>query len=178
MLKTIGIIVIAIVAVVAGILIYAATRPNSFHVQRSVEIKAPAEKIFALINDFARWPSWSPYEGKDPAMRRDIGAVTAGTGATYGWSGNNKVGEGRMEILESTAPSRILIKLDFLRPIEGHNTATFTLEPKDDATEVTWAIDGPSPFIAKVMGLVFNMDRMIGADFEVGLANLKRLAEQ
>lgn len=178
MLKVIAAIVVIVLVIVAGILIYAATKPDTFRVQRSASIKAPPEKIFPLINDLAQWRTWSPYEAKDPAMQREMSAVTAGTGATYAWKGNRNVGEGRMEIVESTPPSKIAIKLDFISPIEGHNVATFTLEPAADGTNVTWAMDGPSPYIAKVMGVVFDMDKMIGTDFAVGLANLKALAEK
>lgn len=178
MLKIIGVVVLIAAVVVAGILIYAATRPDSFRVQRSATIKAPPEKIFPLINDFSQWPNWSPYETKDPAMQREMSAITAGQGATYAWKGNRNVGQGRMEIVESAPARMIVIKLDFISPIEGHNTATFTLEPAGDATNVTWAMDGPSPYIAKVMGVVFDMDKMIGTDFAAGLANLKALAEK
>ena len=178
MLKIAGVIVVIVLVILAGILVYAATKPDTFRVQRSATIKAPPEKIFPQINDFAQWRNWSPYEGKDPAMQREMSAVTAGLGATYAWKGNRNVGEGRMEIVESAAPGKIVIKLDFIRPIEGHNVATFTLEPATDGTNVTWAMDGPSPYIAKVMGVVFDMDKMIGTDFAAGLANLKALAEK
>jgi uncharacterized protein YndB with AHSA1/START domain len=177
MLKIIGIIAVVAFVLPAGLLIYAATRPDSFRVQRSIVIAAPPEKIFGLIADFARWPDWSPYETKDPAMRREMSAVTAGRGATYAWAGNSQVGEGRMEIVEAQTPALIRIKLDFLKPFEAHNTATFTLEPRGAETEVTWAMDGPSPFITKVMGVICDLDKMIGADFAAGLANLKRRAE-
>lgn len=177
MIKTIVILVI-IVIILAALLIYAATRPDSFRVERSTSIKASPEKIFALLNDFHRWPAWSPWEKLDPAMNRAHGGSEAGRGAIYEWDGNSKVGKGRMEILESTPSSRIRIKLDFIRPFEGHNTAEYTLEPKGDSTQVTWAMYGPSPYMAKVMGIFTSMDRMIGKDFEAGLANLKALAEK
>ena len=178
MLKIIAVIVVIVLVILASILIYAATKPDTFRVERSATIKAPPEKIFPLIDDFAQWRSWSPYEGKDPAMTREMSAVTAGKGATYAWKGNRNVGEGRMEIVESTPSSKIAIKLDFISPIEGHNVATFTLQPVAEGTNVTWAMDGPSPYIAKVMGVVFDMDKMIGTDFAAGLENLKNLAEK
>ena len=178
MLKTLAIIAVVVVVVVAGILIYAATKPDTFRVQRTVTIKASPEKIFALINDFKAWPLWSPYEKKDPAMKRSYGAVTAGRGATYAWEGDKNVGQGNMEILDVSAPRKIIIKLDFLKPFEAHNQAEFTLEGGDTATTVTWAMHGPHPFMMKVMDLVVGMDKMVGKDFETGLANLKQLAEQ
>jgi uncharacterized protein YndB with AHSA1/START domain len=178
MLKTLAIIVVVVLVVIAGILIYASTRPDSFRVQRSTSIKAPPQKIFAMINDLKAWATWSPYEKKDPAMKRSFGAVTAGKGATYEWDGDKNVGKGHMEIVEAAPPNKVVIKLDFLKPFEAHNTAEFTLEPKGDTTLVSWAIYGPSAYITKVMGLFFNMDTMIGKDFEVGLADLKAAAEK
>ena len=175
MIKTIlGVIVV----VVAALLGYAATRPDTFSVQRAASIKAPPEKIFPLIDDFHRWPVWSPWEKMDPDMKRTYSGAAAGKGAAYAWQGNNKVGEGRMEILDDPAPSKVVIKLDFIKPFEGHNTATFLLVPKGDVTDVTWTMDGPSPFVAKLMGVFMNMDKMIGNDFETGLANLKAAAEK
>ena len=111
-------------------------------------------------------------------MKRTLGSVTAGKGAVYEWDGNKEVGKGRMEIIESTPPSQIDIKLDFLEPFEAHNTAEFRLEPQGEQTRVTWALFGPMPFVSKVMTTFFNMDRMIGRDFEAGLANLKAAAEK
>ena len=179
MLKTILIIVaIVIVVGVAGVLALAAAKPDSFRVQRSTVIKAAPDRIFALINDFKAWPQWSPYEHRDPNLQRKLSGTDAGLGAVYEWSGDKNVGQGRMEILESTAPGKIVIKLDFLKPFEAHNTATFTLVPNGETTAVTWAMDGPSPFITKVMGVFMNFDKLIGTDFETGLANLKRLTEQ
>ena len=134
MLKILAIIVVVVLVVIAGILIYASTRPDSFRVQRSVGIKAPPQKIFPLIDDLKAWAGWSPYEKKDPAMKRSFGPITAGKGATYEWEGNKNVGQGRMEILEATPPGKVLIKLDFLKPFEAHNMAEFTLEPKGDTT--------------------------------------------
>jgi carbon monoxide dehydrogenase subunit G len=178
MLKTILlIIVIVLVVAVVGVVALAAAKPDSFRVQRSTSIKAAPDKIFALINDFKAWPKWSPYENRDPNMQRTLSGADAGPGAVYEWKGDKNVGQGRMEILESTAPTKITIKLDFLTPFEAHNTATFTMVPQGDATEVTWAMDGPSPFITKVMGVFMNFDKLIGTDFETGLANLKRLTE-
>ena len=166
-----------IVLLVAGLLAYAATRPDSFRVQRTASIKAPPEKIFALINDLKGWPAWSPYEKKDPAMKRTLSGAATGKGAIYEWQGNKEVGKGKMEIAETTPPSKVVIKLDFFEPFEAHNIAEFDLQNKGESTDVTWAIYGPSPFITKLMSVFFNMDKMIGRDFEVGLANLKAVAE-
>jgi carbon monoxide dehydrogenase subunit G len=177
MLKIIAIIAIVVVALIAGVLAYAATKPDTLRVQRTASIKATPEKIFALINDFRSWGVWSPYEKKDPAMKRTLSGAASGKGAVYEWDGNGNVGRGRMEILESS-PEKITIKLDFMKPIEGHNIAEFTLEPDGDATRVTWVMYGPSPYIGKVMSVFLNMDRMIGTDFEAGLANLKTATEQ
>jgi hypothetical protein len=178
MLKIAGIAVVVLLVVVACLLIYAATRPNAFRVQRSLAIKAPAEKIYAQIADFHAWASWSPYEKKDPDMKRTFTGAPSGKGAVYAWDGNKNVGAGRMEVLEAPAPSLVKIKLDFLKPFEGHNTAEFTMVPSGDTTNVTWAMYGPSPFMMKVMGTFMNMDKMIGDDFAVGLANLKSLVER
>jgi uncharacterized protein YndB with AHSA1/START domain len=163
---------------VGGFLIYAATRPDTFRVERTATIKAPPERIFPLINDFQRWGAWSPFEKKDPAMKRTLSGAPSGSGAVYEWDGNKEIGQGRMEIVESVPPSRVTLKLDFTRPFKAHNIVDFTLEPRGDSTQVTWAIHGPSPFISKVMGIVFNMDKMIGKDFEAGLAALKSVSEQ
>ena len=175
MFKTIAVIVIALVL---GWLGYAATRPDTFRVARSAVINAPPQKVFAIVNDFHRWVEWSPYEVRDPAMKRTLSGAEAGVGAVYMWDGNSDVGAGRMEILDAPVPSRITMKLDFMRPFEGHNTAEYTFKPQGDATEVTWAITGPSPFVQKLVGVFVNMDDMIGRDFATGLANLKTLAEK
>ena len=177
MLKWLSIIAAGGIVAVAAVLGYAATRPDSFEVRRSIAIDAPADEIFVLVNDLRRWAAWSPYERKDPAMRRDFGAVTAGEGAVYAWEGDGSVGKGRMEITDSSPPSRVAIRLDFEKPFDAHNTVKFLLEPNGESTNVTWAMHGPNLFISKVMGIFINMDEMIGTDFEVGLANLKAVAE-
>ena len=178
MLKILLIIVAAIVVLLLAVVVFASTKPDTFHVERSATINAPPEKIYPLLNDFNQWQSWSPYEKKDPAMKRTFAGATSGQGAVYSWDGNSDVGAGRMEITEATPSSKVQIKLDFIRPFEGHNVATFTLSPAPQGTTVTWAMDGPAPLIAKVMGLFFNMDTMIGGDFALGLENLKAIAEK
>jgi hypothetical protein len=175
MLKIAG---ITVVVLIAAVLVLAATRPDTFRVQRTASIKAPPEKILALIDDFHRWDAWSPWEKKDPAMKRTFGAATSGQGAVYAWDGNKDVGQGRMEIADSAPPSRIAIKLDFVKPFEAHNRVEFTLEANGEATDVTWTMQGDTPYFAKIIHLFFDMDRMVGGDFEAGLAALKAIAEK
>ena len=175
MLKIVGII---IAVLIAGVLILAATRPGTFRVERAVSIAAPPEKVFALINDFNRWDAWSPWEKKDPAMKRAFGATTTGKGSTYVWDGNRDVGQGSMEIVDSINPHKVALKLDFIKPFEAHNIVVFTLEPKDGTTHVTWAMEGPVPYFAKIIHLFLDMDTMVGKDFEAGLASMKAAAEK
>lgn len=178
MLDIIAIIAVILAIVLAAILVLAATKPNMIRVQRMIDIQAPADRIFPLISDFHDWAKWSPYETKDPAMKRTHSGAGSGRGAVYAWDGNKNVGSGRMEILEASAPSRIVIKLDFFTPFEGHNTAEFTMLPQGDATRVSWVMVGPAPFMSKLIQVFINLDNMIGRDFEVGLANLKTLTEK
>lgn len=175
MLKIIGIVAAMLIA---GVLVLAAMKPDTFRVERSASIKAPPEKVFPLINDFKQWGPWSPWEKKDPAMRRTFGAATSGKGASYSWDGNKDVGQGSMEIVESVPSSKVALRLDFVKPFEAHNTVEFRLEPKNGATNVTWAMQGPVPYFAKVIHVFIDMDRMVGKDFEAGLANLKANAEK
>ena len=175
MLKT---ILIVVVVLVAAVLIYAATKPDRFRIQRTASISAPAEKIFPLINDFHAWSAWSPWEKLDLAMKKTHSGAPQGKGAVLEWDGNKDVGTGRMEVLESIPSSKILIKLDFLKPFEAHNQAEFTLAPNTGSTQVTWAMYGPQPYIVKVMSLFCSMDKMVGGQFEKGLADLQALAEK
>jgi uncharacterized protein YndB with AHSA1/START domain len=182
MFEIIAIIAVVLAIAIAIVLILAATKPGRFSVQREISVKAPPEKIFPLINDFHQWGLWSPYEHKDPAMKRSYSGAADGKGAVYGWDGDKNVGSGRMEILDASLPSKIVIKLDFFKPFEGHNTAEFTMLPQGDATNLTtnltWLMHGPAPFMSKLMQVFMNIDNMIGKDFEIGLANLKRLTEK
>jgi uncharacterized protein YndB with AHSA1/START domain len=178
MLKILATVAVVLLAAIAGVLVYAAAKPDSFRVARTQSIKAPPEKIFPLINNLHGWNAWSPYEKKDPQMKRTFSGAESGKGAVYEWDGDKNVGKGRMEITEATAPTKIVIKLDFISPFEGHNVAAFTLAPQGDATNVTWSMDGPAPFVSKLMQVFINLDTMIGNDFEAGLANLKALAEK
>ena len=169
---------IILVVIIAAVLIYAATRPNDFVTTRTASIKAPPEAIFPLINDFSRWPTWSPYEKLDPQMKRTLSGPTSGKGAAYAWEGNAKAGKGRMEIVNSVPSSLVSLKLDFEKPFRANNSVDFTLKPAGDTTSVTWAMRGSRPFIAKLMGLFMNFDTLIGKDFEAGLANLKKATEK
>jgi uncharacterized protein YndB with AHSA1/START domain len=177
MSHTVAMLLLVIVVLIAAFLLFAASRPNGFRVQRTARIKAPPEKIFPLIDNFHDWVSWSPYEKIDPALQRSYSGAERGRGAVYEWQGNNKVGKGRMEITQSSPPSKIVIALHFMKPFEARNTAEFTMAPEDDATSVTWAMHGSSPFMAKVMCIFMSMDNMVGKQFEEGLANLKTVAE-
>ncbi len=172
------IIAIIIAILVVAILIYAATRPDTFRIERSTSIKALPEKIFPLINDFRQWEAWSPWEGIDPEIKRTYSGATNGKGAVYEWRGNKDIGQGRMEIIESSPPSRIALKLDFITPFEAHNSVDFTLVTQGDTTRVTQAMYGPSPYISKLMGLFFSMEKMVGQKYEEGLASLKAIAER
>jgi uncharacterized protein YndB with AHSA1/START domain len=178
MFEIIAIIAAILAIAIAIVLILALTKPTAFSVQRATSIKAPAEKVFPLINDFHQWGTWSPYENKDPSMKRTYSGANSGKGAVYAWDGNKNVGSGRMEILDISVPSKIVIKLDFFKPFEGHNTAEFTMLPQGDATNLTWLMHGPAPLMHRVIQVFMNLDHMIGKDFEVGLANLKRLTEK
>ena len=173
-LKIAGLVVVILLG---SVLVLAAMKPDTLHVQRTTSVNAPPEKIVPLINDFHKWGAWSPYEHKDPAMKRTFSGAASGKGAIYEWSGNSEVGSGRMEILESS-PANVTIKLDFITPFEGHDVATFALEPNGGVTAVTWAMDGPNPYLGKIIQVFLNMDTMVGGDFQTGLTNLKTVAEK
>ena len=170
-------IAIIIALLIAAVLIYAATKPDSFRIERSTTIKASPEKISAYLTDFKQWAAWSPWEEKDPAMQRSFSGAASGKGAIYGWEGNKNVGTGRMEVLD-VQPQKVTIKLDFLAPFEAHNTAEYTMQAEGDSTKVTWAMFGPANYMSKVMTTVMSMEKMVGPDFEAGLAKLKAAAEK
>lgn len=172
------IIAIVIVVAIVALLIFAAIQPDSFRVQRSVTIKASPEKVFAQINDFHRWEAWSPWEKIDPAVKRRYSGTESGKGAAYAWEGNNDIGQGRMEIVESTPPSKILLKIEFIKPIAANNMVEFSLTSQENTTTVTQAMYGPCPFISKLMGLFFSMEKIVGTKYEEGLASLKAIAEK
>ena len=165
------------VVLIVVLLAYAATRPNDFRVQRTARFNAPPDRIYPHIADFKRWAAWSPYEKLDPHMTKTLSGADFGTGAVYEWEGNAKAGKGRMQITDASPPHRLVVKLDFDKPFKAHNTSSFVLEPSGGATHVTWAMFGPSPFVAKLFGVFVNMDTMLGRDFETGLSNLKAIVE-
>ena len=184
MILKIGLIVtIAIVVVITGIVMFADTKPNTIEVTRSITIQAPAEKIFPLIDDFHHWPGWAPQDKEDPTMKRIYSGAESGAGAVSDWQGKGNAGKGRMTIVESAAPNKVLVKVDFVRPFVAHNVNEFVLEPNEEpsepgsSTKVTWTMRGPNLFFMKVMGVFVNMDRMLGKHFEAGLQNLKSVLE-
>ena len=175
MLKTILLIV---AAVIAALLIYAATKPDSFRIQRSTTIAAPPDKVFALINDLRQFNTWNPFAKLDPQNAITYDAVTTGVGGAYTWQGE-KSGAGRMQIAESVPAQRVTAKLDFTKPFEAHNMVDFTVQTQGDkGSTVTWAMHGPMPYMNRLMTVFFDMDKTVGKDFEAGLANLKALAEK
>jgi carbon monoxide dehydrogenase subunit G len=178
MRKALKLIAGVLIAAVAIVLVLAATKPDVFQVRRSASIKAPPEKIFPLINDLHQFARWSPYETKDPAMKRAYSGAETGTGSIYEWDGNKNVGAGRNEIAGNTPQSNVTIQLDMFKPFEAHNMVEFTLVPQGETTTVTWSMQGRVPYFAKVVHVVFDMDKMVDGDFETGLANLKAIAEK
>jgi uncharacterized protein YndB with AHSA1/START domain len=174
MLLTLALLIFALVL---AVFVAAQSKPDSFRVERSLVMAAAPEKIFALINDFRDFGRWSPWEKLDPAMKRTLSGPPTGVGAVHEWSGNAKAGAGRMEIIESTPVSKIVMKLDFIKPFEGHNTAIYTLKPQGEATNVSWEMHGQSTLITKVMQVFVSMDKLLGKDFEEGLRNMKGVVE-
>ncbi|WP_306227873.1 SRPBCC family protein [Bosea beijingensis] len=179
MLKTILLSLLGLVATgIVVVLILAARKPDTFQVTRSIAINATPERIYPLIADFRAWNAWSPWEKKDPAMKRTYGGPETGVGATYAWAGDKNVGEGSMRITEAQVPGKLGLKLDFLKPFEAHNDVVFALTPQSQGTNVTWIMTGPTPFAAKIMHVFMDMDRMVGGDFEAGLKAMKAAAER
>lgn len=176
MLRKLAYVAGALAVAIIGLLGYAAIQPDEFRVTRSASIKAPPERIHLLVDDLRRHREWSPWEKKDPGMKRSYTGISAGKGAVYEWDGNNEIGAGRITIAESSA-QRVVFDMHFLRPFDSRSTAEIVFEPKGDMTEVTWSMHGPQLFIGKVMGLFFDMDAMIGGEFEKGLAMLKSVTE-
>lgn len=170
-------ILLALLIAIVALLGYAATRPDTFHVERSITIGAPPDVVFPHVASFAAWRDWSPWAKIDPGMHEELGGTDGAVGSTYSWSGNSKVGKGRMTITALEAPSRVGVKLEFFEPLQDTSDVTFTFVPTGDGTRVTWAMDGPMTYPAKVMCLFVSMDRMIGGDFEKGLADLKTASE-
>jgi uncharacterized protein YndB with AHSA1/START domain len=171
-------IAIGLALLIAVVMVLATQQPDTFSVVRTTSVKATPDKVFAAINDFHNWDSWSPWAKLDPAMKTTYSGAASGPGAVYEWTGNSDVGSGRMEITEASAPSKVTIKLDFITPIEGHNMTTFDMIPSGEMTNVTWTMTGPMPFASKVMSVFTTMDALIGGDFEKGLATLKTVSEK
>jgi uncharacterized protein YndB with AHSA1/START domain len=167
-----------IVLVLGGVVALASLRPNSFSVSRSAVIQAPAESVFARLVDFHAWRDWSPWASLDPNATESFNGPQSGVGSSFAWSGNRKVGAGKMTILECVKDELLRLKLDFERPMRGTRAASFELKPEGDATRLTWTMKGKNDFQAKLFSLFVNCDRLIGGDFEKGLANLKALVEE
>ncbi|HTS80977.1 MAG TPA: SRPBCC family protein [Myxococcaceae bacterium] len=170
-------VLIGLGAVIVVLLIVIATRPSSFRVERSTRIAAPPDAVFGLVNDLHAWDRWSPWAKLDPSMKVTYGGPPAGLGATYHWTGNDKVGEGKMLITESRPAEKVALRLEFLKPMASVNQVDFSLRPQGGGTQVSWAMGGPLDFMGKAMDLVVGMDAMIGKDFEKGLSSLRTESE-
>ena len=170
-------ILIGLVVVVALFAIVVALQPSEYRVARSTTVSAPAPEVFAQVNDFRNWEGWSPWAKLDPAAKSTFGGPPSGQGAIFTWSGNDKIGEGRMTLTESHPTDLVKVKVEFVKPFEGTNTTEFTFKPQGDQTAVTWSMAGHNNFVAKALCLFMNMDRMIGRDMENGLAQLKSVVE-
>jgi hypothetical protein len=169
---------IVLVVIVAGFVAFAATRPGTYRVERSAKIDAPAAVVFAQLDDFKAWPAWSPWEGKDPQMKKMFEGPAHGVGAGYAWQGNDKVGEGKMSVTDSQAPTDLKLRLEFIKPFEAVANTEFALSPQGAAAvDVKWSMEGTNNLIAKMFGVFMNMDKMIGDDFEKGLGSLKQVSE-
>jgi uncharacterized protein YndB with AHSA1/START domain len=178
MLKKILIGIAAVVAILlVGFFIAVSMQPNEFRISRSAKMNAPPAAVFAQLSDFHNWDAWSPWAKLDPNAKATFEGPTSGTGATFIWSGNDKVGAGRQTIIESRPDELIRIKLEFEKPFRGASTAEFTLKPQSDQTLVTWSMFGTNNFMGKVMSLLMDCDKMVGSEFEKGLANMKAIVE-
>ena len=175
MLKLIFILALLIIA---ALLILATTKPDSFRIERSINIEALPERVFPLIADLHNFNLWNPWAKKDPNAKNTYSGSESGVGSKYAWEGNKNVGKGSMEVAKLTPSSEVVYKLDFISPFEAHNQAIFSLTPHGESTTVSWAMEGPANFMTKVMHTLFSMDKMVGPDFEAGLADLKALAEK
>jgi uncharacterized protein YndB with AHSA1/START domain len=171
-------IFLIIVLLVAAVLIYGAMQPSRFSIFREANIKASPAEVFKQLNDFRHWAAWSPWEKMDPNLQRSFTGATTGVGAKYAWVGNKKVGEGSMEITESEPSRRMQLDLHFLKPFQADNVTEFSLAPADGGTHVKWEMRGHTPFMLRLMKIFMDMDKMVGKDFEAGLANLKSLVEK
>ena len=170
-------ILIGLVVLVALFAVVVALQPSEFRVARTAMISAPAPEVFAQVNDFRNWEGWSPWAKLDPAAKATFEGPAAGQGAVFAWSGNDKIGEGRMLLTESRPPQLVRIKVDFVKPFAGTSTSEFAFRPEGDRTAVTWSTYGPQSFVSKAICLFMNMDNMLGGDMEKGLAQMKSVAE-
>jgi len=168
---------IAIVAVIIVLIVFVTMQPADFRVTRTATVSAPPQAAFAQVNDFHKWEAWNPWGKIDPAMKQTYEGAPAGVGAVYSWVGNNNVGEGRMTITESHPSDLIRIKLEFMKPFAATNTAEFTFKPEGSQTAVTWSMSGKKTFVTKGIHVLMNMDKMIGGQFEKGLADMKAIVE-
>ena len=168
---------VAIVLIIAIFCVVVAMQPAHYTVERSATINAPAPVVFAQVNDFHKWQAWSPWEKLDPNMKKEFSGAAAGNGAVYSWAGNNDVGEGRMTITDSRPSELVKIKLEFIKPFTATNTTDFVLTPQGNQTNVKWTMSGENNFVAKAFSMFMNMDKMVGGDFEKGLAQMKTVAE-
>jgi len=172
------IITAVFIVIIVAFLVYVAAKPDAFRIEREELVKAPPQAIFGLMNDLHLFNSWNPFALMDPSLKIVYSGPASGVGATYEWEGTGKAGKGRMEIAQSVSPSTVILHLEFQKPFAAKNIVTFTLVPAGPATKVTWAMTGQNTYLQKVMGTLFNMDRMVGGEFAKGLANLKALAER
>ncbi len=170
---------IAVGILVAGVLVYAAFQPDTFLISRSVTINAAPERIYPYLDDFHKGELWTPYEKKDPSMKRTFSEAGSGKGAIYEFDGDRKkVGSGRLEIIDAVPPSRVVLTLDMREPMKGRNIVEYTLEPQGGGTKVTWSMRGTNNYLGKLVCTFINVDKMVGKDFETGLVNLKALVEK
>ena len=170
-------VLIALAILVGLILVVVALQPSKFRIQRSAVFSTSPPAAFAQVNDFHKWEAWSPWAKMDPACKNEFSGEPAGTGAKFSWAGNKKVGEGRMTIVESKPNQLIRIQLDFLKPFCATNIAEFIFEPRGEQTAVTWSMTGSRKFPFKAICMFMNMDKIVGGEFEKGLADMKALAE-
>ena len=170
-------ILIGLAVIIVVLAVVVTMQPDDFRVTRSATVSAPAAAVFDQVNDLRKWEAWNPWQKKDPAMKLTFAGPPAGPGASYSWAGNNQVGEGRLTITESRSGELVRLKLEFMKPFAATNTAAFTFKPEGDKTAVTWSMEGKNNYLAKALHLVMNMDKMVGGDFEKGLADMKVAAE-
>ena len=170
-------LLLAVAVLLVGLVAVIATRPAEFAIERSAKMSAPADVVYAQLTDFHRWSAWSPWEKLDPAMKRELSGPESGVGASYGWKGNDAVGEGRMIITEAKPDERVAVTLEFFKPFAAVSTLRFTIKPEGDASAVTWRMEGKNDFLGKAVSLVMDHEKLVGRDFERGLASLKALAE-